>query len=120
MVAIYSLIMFIQSSLLYSRVFIYRNVCVFYTFHSRFQYRSSFHLVLHQFFFVLFSFSSRFLSSSRSRFRERLPNHFRFRFSFVHENNTGSKILTGLPPSSFRFLKTFLFSLGCHAESASE
>src|SRR6218665_3908746 len=33
-------------------VFIHRNVCVFYTFRSRFQYRSSFYLVLHQFFFV--------------------------------------------------------------------
>jgi len=36
----------------------------------------------------LFSFSSGFLSSSR--FRERLPNHFRSSFSFVHENNTVS------------------------------
>jgi len=39
-------------------------------------------------FSFLFSFSSGFFSSSRSRFRERLPNHFRSRFSFVHENNT--------------------------------
>src|SRR6218665_408490 len=37
-------------------------------------------------FSFLFSFSSGFLS--RSHFRERLPNHFRSRFSFVHENNT--------------------------------
>ena len=40
-------------------------------------------------FSLLFSFSSRFLSSSRSRFRELLTIHFRSRFSFVHENNTG-------------------------------
>jgi len=39
-------------------------------------------------FSFLFSFSSPFISSSRSRFRERLPIHFRSRFSFVHENNT--------------------------------
>src|SRR6218665_2489172 len=38
-------------------------------------------------FSFLFSFSSRFLSSSCSRFREQLPIHFRSRFSFVHENN---------------------------------
>src|SRR6218665_488431 len=40
-------------------------------------------------FSFLFSFISGFFSSSRSRFRERLPNHFRSSFSFVHENNTG-------------------------------
>ena len=34
-----------------------------------------------------FTLCSGFISSSR--FRERLPNHFRSRFSFVHENNTG-------------------------------
>src|SRR6218665_3875849 len=39
-------------------------------------------------FSFLFSFSFGFLSSSRSHFRERLPNHFRSSFSFVHENNT--------------------------------
>ena len=31
-----------------------------------------------------------------------------------------SKILVGVPPSSLRCLKTFLFPRGCHAESASE
>src|SRR6218665_205538 len=31
-----------------------------------------------------------------------------------------SKILTGLPPSSFRCLNIFLFPRGCHAENASE
>jgi len=40
-------------------------------------------------FSFLFSFSSGFLPSSRSRFRELLRSHFRPRFSFVHENNTG-------------------------------
>jgi len=41
-------------------------------------------------FSFLFIFSLGFLSSSRSRVRERLPNHFRSRFSFVHENNTAT------------------------------
>ena len=49
----------------------------------------SFHI---SYFSFLFSFSSGFLSSSRSR--ERLPNHFRSRFSFVHENNTDSNLET--------------------------
>jgi len=42
------------------------------------------------YFSFLFSFSSGFLFSSR--FRERLPDHFRSSFSFVHKNNTASNL----------------------------
>ena len=42
-------------------------------------------------FSFLFIFSSGFFS--RSRFRERSPNHFRSSFSFVYENNTGQNAI---------------------------
>src|SRR6218665_1701799 len=74
--------------LLYARVFIYRNVCVFYTFVQDFNIVLVFISFYINSFSFLFSFSSGFLSSSRSSFRERLPIHFHSRFSFVHENNT--------------------------------
>jgi len=89
MVEVYSLIMSIRSSLLYARVFTYRNM---FAFSILFVQDFSIVLVFISFyinsFSFLFSFSSGFLSSSRSRVRERLPNHFSSRFSFVHENNT--------------------------------
>ena len=87
MVTVYSLIMSIWSSLLYAYVFIYRNnVCFSILFVQDFNIVLVFISFYINSFSFLFSFSSGFLSSFRVR--ERLPNHFRSRFSFVHENNT--------------------------------
>src|SRR6218665_158748 len=85
--------MSIRSSLLYACVYIY--IVMMFGFSILFVQDFNIVLVFSSFyinsFSFLFSFSSGFLSSSRSHFRERLPNHFRSSFSFVHENNTGGE-----------------------------